>query len=300
MTNNQEENQTPKKRANAQPLISTILILMSIILLAISFGKYSTYPLFDIRSDDPLYFMDFLPSLVGGIIGTSWMPAGIAAIIALIIALLERSRRRYLLYFSIAFLILSASVLYIQITMRAYESRGAPQKKTTISEFVVPSNFTTYTDANGLFSISYPTNWEAAMSEVPARQSLSPNTQLRFFGGLLSEGIYNPSLGISTFPSPTGNWTMDELAEVLDDSYKSRFDKVFPYIRTTIDNKESVIFKIVSLDSVGHYNHTLQATLSDKGMSWVINCTVATREADYNNLFEDDMNAVIRSFRILK
>jgi hypothetical protein len=44
-------------------------------------------------------------------------------------------------------------------------------KKEAVQEPTIPSNYTTYTDEAGLYSISYPSDWQTLLSFIPDVES---------------------------------------------------------------------------------------------------------------------------------
>ena len=111
----------------------------------------------------------------------------------------------------------------------APEAQAAP---TLYEEPEIPSNFTTYTE-EGLFSISYPSDWQPATSlmgeifEETKRlmESSAPLVSLEginilFMAGSESLEGYYPTVTVLTEKREAGYWTTDEAYEP-----NSRYDK---------------------------------------------------------------------------
>jgi len=102
---------------------------------------------------------------------------------------------------------------------------GCAQKEAP-PESAIPTHFSTYTDETGLFSISYPPDWEPALSHIEdvegAMNELLTSikedipierTRLIFFAGLPTEAGYTPQVNILVESLPGIVWTHDNMVE---------------------------------------------------------------------------------------
>lgn len=205
--------------------------------------------------------------------------------------------------YNLILVVLLAAVLTISCA-----SPEPPQP--AITEPEIPANFTTYT-SEGLFSISYPPDWVPATSimeemweeTIELMEMEDPTveweeTKIIFFGGLLSEEEYYPSVIIAVVPRSVGYSTLDEIDEAESQWARehTRGYRENSYIRTVVDGRESSILD--SEDDEVDYGRWryLQLMTVHKKFAWCITCGC---EYDDFGEWEDDFNAVVRSFRIL-
>ena len=183
-------------------------------------------------------------------------------------------------------------------------------------EPAIPAHFATYTDELGLFSISYPPDWELALSsiegvtqdvedyleDIESEGSLEGGIVV-FFAGVPYETAYNPNVHVLAIPTTgEGHWSLADLVEVaVQQGYMKDAEEYREFSRTTtvVDAKEAII-----LDCKVRYSfattelHGLQMFLRDDKVAWVVTCGVLSpKEFD---AFETDLHAIVRSLRILK
>ena len=184
---------------------------------------------------------------------------------------------------------------------------------TSVSESAIPAHFTTYTDEAGLFSISYPPDWELALSTLEEMEniakdygsSLDPDIPLElsllFIAGVPTGlGYYDPSVNIWIQPLPAGINTLDEWVESEIRGLK-KYDteyREFSRVKTIIGGKEAII-----LDSEGYTPRTgkfrcLQVFILTGKVKWIVTC--GTVDLEQFDDFEDDLYAIVRSLRVLK
>lgn len=179
-------------------------------------------------------------------------------------------------------------------------------------EPTIPADFTTYTDELGLFSISYPAHWELAISEIgPVEQwvkeyieSIEANIPMdkviTIFAAVAPTDMgFSPNVNINIAPLPSGTWTLDAVVREQVGLLKDFLEEYreLSRVRTTIGGREAVILECESTyPSMGTLHHLYLLTLAGNSM-WTVTCTTAPEQfKDY----EDDLNAIVRSLRILK
>ncbi len=181
-----------------------------------------------------------------------------------------------------------------------------------ISEPLIPAHFTTYTDEANLFTISYPPDWELALSEIEGLtqftkeliESIESGLPLErvsaiFFAGVPTETGYSPNVNIVVESLPGVRWTLDKVVEAQIRAVKDFVEDYheFSRFKTTIGGREATI-----VDWEGTYPHlgrsrVLQmSTLVGKTV-WIVTCTPDLGKFDE---CEDDLHAIVRSLRILK
>jgi hypothetical protein len=180
------------------------------------------------------------------------------------------------------------------------------------SDLLIPADFTTYTEESGLFSISYPQDWELALSQIEDLQqsikdlvtSINSNipiekTSIIFMAGLPNEASYSPNVNI-TVESLPGNISTHSLlvnAEirgikmVVDDYHELSREK------TTVSGKEATIIGWEGTFPQFGKGKVLQMFMLIGKVGWCVTCTPP--DGEFSN-WEKDFNSVVRSLRILK
>jgi len=179
-------------------------------------------------------------------------------------------------------------------------------------EPAIPAHYTTYTDELGLFSISYPPEWELSLeiieeteqairdiiesihSDLPVEEA-----SFLFLAGVPSEIGLFPSVTVGVEPCPVIVCTHDavvkaeiEGAKVVAPDYQE-----LSRVKTTIDGRTATIIECqVTLPQLGTYRY-VQMIFLVKRTVWVVSCAALPDE--YSE-WEDDFDAVVRSLRILK
>jgi len=180
-------------------------------------------------------------------------------------------------------------------------------------EPAIPAHFTTYTDELGLFSISYPSEWELDLGAIEETEQFVEDlinsitsdvpieeAHLLFIAGLPTEIGYVPNVNITVEPLRGITWTHDQVVtagvegikEIVADYYE------LSRVKTTIDNRTATIIECQgTFPQLGSFHDMLMIFVVNKTV-WVVTCTALSAE-EYSE-WEDDFNAVVRSLRILK
>lgn len=202
--------------------------------------------------------------------------------------------------------VLSVLVVALTIALPGCAQKEAP------TEPEIPAHFATYTDEAGLFSISYPPEWEPALSLIEDLEqatkdlieSIESGLPLErvsaiFFAGIPTEEGYSPNVNIIVEQLPEGINTHDELIEALIGGVKIIIDdyREFSRIKTTVSGRTATI-----LDWEGTFpqvgkSRIVQMVLMVGKTGWTITCRPPTGEF---SKWEEDFDAIVRSFRILK
>lgn len=181
-----------------------------------------------------------------------------------------------------------------------------------IPESTTPAHFTTYTD-EGLFSISYPSDWAPATSimgelwqetkeqmesEIP--DISMEDASMLFFAGIPTYDGYYPTVNIIVTPGAPGYWTLDEVAEaedLLERMYPTPGYQLLSRTKTTVGGIEALIDD--SVDNEPDYGkwRYIQACLVKDKFVWFVTCAA---EFDDFNYYEDDFYEIVESLRILQ
>ena len=175
----------------------------------------------------------------------------------------------------------------------------------------IPAHFTTYTDELGLFSISYPPEWELDFETIEETEqfikdiisSISSDlpvedVSLIFLAGVPTERGLFPSVNIIVEPCPLIVCTHDAVVRAEIEGGKEIWPDYHDFSRTktTIDNRTATIIEYQN--TVGSVTYRgVQMLLLVNRTVWVVTCSALTDE--YSE-WEDDFDAIVRSLRILK
>jgi len=186
---------------------------------------------------------------------------------------------------------------------------GCVQKE-ALPEPEIPAHYTTYTDETGLFSISYPPDWETALFLIEdldkATEELLTSiekdlplerTRMLFLAGLPTETGYEPNVNVVVESLPGISWTHDQVVEAeiqgIKDVIKDYHE--FSRVKTTIGGREATILDWDGTVPLGL--RSLQAIILVGKVAWVVTCVPPAGEF---SKWESDFHAIVRSLRILK
>jgi hypothetical protein len=186
-------------------------------------------------------------------------------------------------------------------------------KKETTPEPEIPTNYTTFTDAAGLFSISYPPDWETALSLIPdveaavkdiltAINSDLPVEQAHgiFIAGLpIGGGYYWPNVSIVVESVPGLVVTHNQMVEAETTGIKQLLSDYhqFSRVKTTVGGREATIIDWEGTFPEAEKSHNLDLFVLVGKTVWVVGCTQSIEEF---SKWEEDFQAIVRSLRILK
>ena len=180
----------------------------------------------------------------------------------------------------------------------------------------IPNNFTTYTH-EGLFSISYPKEWEPVLSIIESMKQktneylksiggtvIPDEIQIVFLGGIpFANDVYNPNINVAI--APVGKQKIDlevleKFAEMMIQIYKEEtkdFKKIAQKAEV-IDGKQAILLECEALYPNLSSFHVLQTVLYDGEFMWII--TTGVVPPIRFSTFKDDIYAISRSLRILR
>jgi predicted nucleic acid-binding Zn ribbon protein len=165
-------------------------------------------------------------------------------------------------------------------------------------EPAIPTHFATYTDEAGLFSISYPPEWELALELIEEIEQME-EVNVLFIAGLPFLEGFNPNVSILAWPCPSIVCRHDAIVtaeiegmQATDPGYQE-----LSRVRTTVDGRTATI--LVSqgtLPGEPTYQYVQMLLLVGRTV-WGVCCT--TLPDEYSK-WEGDFDAIVRSLRILK
>ena len=180
------------------------------------------------------------------------------------------------------------------------------------SEPAIPSHFTTYTDKLGLFSISYPPEWELALEVIEEAEqavkdiisSIDSDLPVERFSCIFAARLptmegFMTNVNIVVEPLPGIMWTHDKVVTAAIEGIKAVVSDYheFSRVKTTIDNRTATIIDYqATIAGLGTGRFVQMMFIVNKTF-WGVTCTALPDE--YSE-WEDDFDAIVRSLRILK
>lgn len=186
---------------------------------------------------------------------------------------------------------------------------GCVQKE-ALPEPEIPAHYITYTDETGLFSISYPPDWEPALFLIgdldKATEELLTSIEedlplerarTLFLAGLPTEAGYAPNMSVLVESLPGIIWTHDQVVEAEIQAIKDVVEDYheFSRVKTTIGGREATIVDWEGTVPLGL--RSLQAIILVGKVAWVVTCVPPAGEF---SKWESDFHAIVRSLRIFK
>jgi hypothetical protein len=199
--------------------------------------------------------------------------------------------------------------LFIGFTLTAILVSGgcSGASVATEAEAPIPQDYATYTAEEGVFSVSYPPEWqpmqemladlEAAAKEYIASQvSGVPVEQasLLFVGGLPPN--YMPSIAVVVEPLPESILTHQQLVEAEINSLKAAAPdyKEIARLSTYMGGTQATLLEYKATFSEVAV-HNVAAFIMKDGMAWSVTCTALSQDfASY----KDELYSVARSLRV--
>jgi len=186
----------------------------------------------------------------------------------------------------------------------------APTPTTPAPEPTIPPHFTTYTDEQRLFSISYPPGWETALSQmenledtikgiVKTIESDLPieNASMVFLAGKPHAAGLDPKLNIIVESLDVSSLDEAAEAEIRGIKFVTKDYKLFTQANSIVGGREVVIvdhkYTIPSVPEI----RVIQMIILQGKVVWITTCgTASERFFDV----EKTCNQIVRSFQILR
>jgi len=183
----------------------------------------------------------------------------------------------------------------------------------TPTSMLPPSDFVTFTDESDVFSISYPSHWELALSLMPEIEEITEDlieskasgfpadkVGIVFFAGVPAPNAYLPSVNIVAESLPAG-LSVEEYQEGSVEAARGLLSgfKVLDVFQVLVGNTDGLImhaeFDISSFATgeVGKIRN-IALLVVDGMIGWVVTCTLDSTED------LETCDAVVRTFKILQ
>ena len=180
----------------------------------------------------------------------------------------------------------------------------------------IPSHYTTYTSENGLFSISYPPEWEIFTSSIEDIEKIAEEicdnssqefllekaiekTTMIFLAGLPTELGYDPIVNIVLEPVPIFFRNLSKMVDASEEYMKKFSPDYYMHCRTDtiVDGREATIIESESTISGFKTYDICLITLNGK-ICWYVTC--GTTNLNVYEEYKDDFHHIVRSLRIYK
>jgi hypothetical protein len=206
---------------------------------------------------------------------------------------------KHLMVISILFLVL--------VGCTGTDATSSPAQET---EWAVPPSYTSHTDNTGLFTISYPGNWEAIPNPTGVDESEMENLIEKinsgnlddagpvFFWGFPSDNGFNPTCSLVV--EPRGKSQRD-IQQIMEDSISLMNDfwggiQQISLEYEVIDGREIAVLEYLATISEVEV-HSLVLVTIDKDVIWTNGCVVRLASVEYR-WFEIPLNKIVRSLEI--
>ena len=210
-------------------------------------------------------------------------------------------------------IILSFSLV---ISVMACTKEEEPPTFQPLATPTTPPDFVVFTDETSAFSISYPPDWELALSQMSVIEEESKkllsdkdselplgNVGFLFFAGLNIEEVLDPSSNVVA-ESLDSEMNANEYAEVSVATMKNLFKtlKANSQTNVSVGGRKGVILdweidmSEISPEETGTLR-SLQLLIGDGSIAWVASCGMRKTQSPANVQVCED---VVRSFRILE
>src|SRR4030043_284269 len=156
-----------------------------------------------------------------------------------------------------------------------------------------PAQTTTYTDESELFSISYPSDWETALSQIEGLEqstqeiasSIKSGTPLEnasyiFLAGRRTATGYEPNIIIAVEPVPEGVSTHDGIVEAevrVAKEVLSDYQEL-SRLKTTVNGREATILNAEGTPPEQVTLHYVQMIIPVDKTVWVVTCTALAED----------------------
>jgi hypothetical protein len=202
----------------------------------------------------------------------------------------------------------------IYSTKISFQKLSGNHWKIVIPLSELPAHFTTYTDEDGLFSISYPQEWEIYTSRIEDAakvvisegdlDALMENSlqkaSIIFLAGLPTEREHDPNMNIIVEPIPIALRTQSKLVEANLVNIKKVCQDYYMHSRTdtVIDGKEATITEWEGAMTSGVKTYSVQLTILNGKTGWYVGCN--TCDLNVYEEYGDDFRHIVSSLRIYK
>ena len=172
------------------------------------------------------------------------------------------------------------------------------------------ANLTTYTDESNSFSISYPPDWELALSETEALveeaeeylESIGSGgtfrqSHLLFFAGIPAAGGHIPNVTVVVEPWQESWWSLEKVAAWAVEGISEDAEEFHELgrIRDTVDGRRVIILEYTATFP-GMQRLRFQELLTQaRGLLW---CVTGAALSEHYAEYEDSLRAILQGLRV--
>jgi len=179
----------------------------------------------------------------------------------------------------------------------------------------LPSHFTTYTADSGVFSISYPSDWEVPMDLIaemkeatvdlfqpditPELAEAVRKANMVFVAGAKTESGYNPNVNVTVQVTEHTSGSLDKLIDISEQEFRQSVRDFQEVSRTKaiVDGHDALIVEFqYAVPAASSLCHSLLMTVRAKRSMWFVTCTVLP-PLEFGDV-ADDFSAVLQSLRL--
>jgi len=174
----------------------------------------------------------------------------------------------------------------------------------------IPANYISHTDETGLFTVSYPSNWEEIPNPIgvdegemqylieKTNQGILDDAGPVYFWGFPSEGNFNPICSLVVEPrdesQPNIQQVMDETTSIMGELW-SGFQQVSLEYENIYGREVAILEYTATISET--QAHSLVLMTIDGDVIWTNSCIVRSLSVDYN-WYERTLNNIVRSLEI--
>lgn len=189
----------------------------------------------------------------------------------------------------------------------------SPTVEVSGEEWILPSDYSLYSDSSGLFEISYPPEWEINPTCIPdmmlstekLMETMQKGDQLEEAGVILCWGKpagsgYHPACNIVVEPRPLIYQTVEELTSAQISTIKNMAEEFSELSRqaTTNDGREAEVLEYeAAYSGIEGKQRTVVTFMIVGDTAWTIGCSLMIQKSDFAD-FEDHFNNIVRSITI--
>ncbi len=180
------------------------------------------------------------------------------------------------------------------------------------AEWVMPADFKTYDDPDGLYSISYPSNWKMNLTLISQVEGVIKDyikeidegvpiekATLLFLAGIPQGSGYHPNVNIVIEPRPAGVFGMRGLVNAEIAGMKAVAENFTEISRDKlkVDGRDAYIIEYkATLTNMGSLHGVMVLTMTGETV-WSVTCSSLEGLDDFD-AYADQFQSIVRSLRI--
>jgi hypothetical protein len=180
------------------------------------------------------------------------------------------------------------------------------------SDWVIPADFSTFEDESGLFSISYPSDWQVNLEVINQLKSFVAEyvqdvdesisidqASILFLAGVPERSGYHPNVNIVIEPLPFNVRSIGGLLDAQLAGLRSFAEDFNEISREKVKVNGRTVYILeyeATFPNMGVIHALILTTMAD-GNGWTVTCSSLEGLDDYDQ-HADDFQSIVRSLRI--